>query len=139
MNAISFTPAGVPKRVLVVDDNPMNATLARIMLLRAGYEVHVEDSAPLALQYLDGHVVDVVLTDISMPGMSGLDLLDAIRANAGLADLRVVAHTAFAMPAQQSQFRRAGFDAIVIKPSTRDQLVGAIEVALRPRSGAPAS
>lgn len=126
-------------RVLVVDDNPLNANLAKLQLQRAGHAVDTAPGAQAALARIEGAAFDVVVTDISMPGMSGLDLLDAIRANAGLADLRVVAHTAFAMPAQQSQFRRAGFDAIVIKPSTRDQLVGAIEVALRPRSGAPAS
>ena len=127
MNAVPFTPAGVPKRVLVVDDNPMNATLARIMLLRAGYEVHVEDSAPLALQYLDGHVVDVVLTDISMPGMSGKELCRELRLRLGGNCPRLVAHTAFALDHQRVSIMEAGFDAIVVKPSPRDVLIGAVD------------
>ncbi|MCC7116640.1 MAG: response regulator [Burkholderiales bacterium] len=125
-------------RVLVVDDNPLNANLAKLQLQRAGHAVETAPGAQAALARIEGAPFDVVVTDISMPGMSGIDLLDAIRANTAHAGLRVVAHTAFAMPAQQSQFLRAGFDAIVVKPSTRDQLVGAIEVALGPRSRAPA-
>ncbi|MBN8479473.1 MAG: response regulator [Burkholderiales bacterium] len=125
-------------RVLVVDDNPLNANLAKLQLQRAGHAVETAPGAQAALARIEGAPFDVVVTDISMPGMSGIDLLDAIRANTAHAELRVVAHTAFAMPAQQSQFLRAGFDAIVVKPSTRDQLVGAIEVALGPRSRAPA-
>ena len=125
-------------RVLVVDDNPLNANLAKLQLQRAGHAVETAPGAQAALARIEGAPFDVVETDISMPGMSGIDLLDAIRANTAHAELRVVAHTAFAMPAQQSQFLRAGFDAIVVKPSTRDQLVGAIEVALGPRSRAPA-
>ena len=125
-------------RVLVVDDNPLNANLAKLQLQRAGHAVETAPGAQAALARIEGAPFDVVVTDISMRGMSGIDLLDAIRANTAHAELRVVAHTAFAMPAQQSQFLRAGFDAIVVKPSTRDQLVGAIEVALGPRSRAPA-
>ena len=125
-------------RGLVVDDNPLNANLAKLQLQRAGHAVETAPGAQAALARIEGAPFDVVVTDISMPGMSGIDLLDAIRANTAHAELRVVAHTAFAMPAQQSQFLRAGFDAIVVKPSTRDQLVGAIEVALGPRSRAPA-
>ncbi|MBK7660937.1 MAG: response regulator [Betaproteobacteria bacterium] len=129
MNAIPVTLAGVPKRVLVVDDNPMNATLARIMLLRAGYEVHVEESAPLALQYLDGHVVDVVLTDISMPVMSGKELCRELRLRLGDKCPRLVAHTAFALDHQRVAIMEAGFDAIVVKPSPREVLIGAVDPA----------
>lgn len=127
MNAVTIAPAGAPKRVLVVDDNPMNATLARIMLLRAGYEVHVEESAPLALQYLDGHAVDVVLTDISMPVMSGKELCRELRTRMGERCPRLVAHTAFALDHQRVAIMEAGFDAIVVKPSPRDVLIGAVD------------
>lgn len=127
MNAVTIAPAGATKRVLVVDDNPMNATLARIMLLRAGYEVHVEESAPLALQYLDGHAVDVVLTDISMPVMSGKELCRELRTRMGGSCPRLVAHTAFALDHQRVAIMEAGFDAIVVKPSPRDVLIGAVD------------
>ncbi len=115
------------KRVLVVDDNPMNATLARVMLSRAGYEVHVEESAPHALQYLAGHPVDVVLTDISMPGMSGKDLCREIRERMGEGRPRLVAHTAFALEHQRRAIMEAGFDALVVKPAPRGVLIGAVD------------
>ena len=127
MNASAPFAPRTAKRVLVVDDNPMNATLARIMLSRAGFDVHVEESAPHALQYLDGHPVDVVLTDISMPVMSGKELCRELRRRMGAACPRLVAHTAFALDHQRVSIMEAGFDAIVVKPSPRDVLIGAVD------------
>ncbi len=117
----------MPKRVLVVDDNPMNATLARVMLSRAGFEVHVEESAPHALDWLDGHPVDVILTDIRMPGMSGKDLCREVLLRMGVTRPRLVAHTAFALDHQRASIMEAGFDALVVKPAPRGVLVGAVD------------
>ncbi|GMU70981.1 MAG: response regulator [Burkholderiales bacterium] len=117
-------------KILVVDDNPLNATLARLQLAHAGHDVAVEPSGAAALARLDVERPDLVLTDIAMPGMSGVDLLDAIRARSGLRTLPVLAHTSFAVPVQQAAFRRAGFDAIVVKPATREALVAAVDHAL---------
>ena len=117
-------------RILVVDDNPLNANLARLQLERAGYAVDTVPGAQPALARLGPDSHDLVLTDISMPGMSGFDLLAAIRARTELSRLRVLAHTAFAMPAQHQEFQRAGFDAIVVKPASREALVRAVGDAL---------
>lgn len=117
-------------KILVVDDNPLNATLARLQLARAGHDVATESSGAAALARLAVERPDLVLTDIGMPGMSGIDLLDAIRARSTLRTLPVVAHTAFAVPAQQEAFKRAGFDAIVVKPATRETLVATVGHAL---------
>jgi CheY-like chemotaxis protein len=117
-------------RILVVDDNPLNVTLARLQLARAGHDVGTEPSGPAALARLDAERPDLVLTDIEMPGMSGIDLLDAIRSRTRLRTMPVVAHTAFAEPAQHAALKRAGFDAIVVKPATRDALCDVVDRAL---------
>jgi CheY-like chemotaxis protein len=122
-----MSPPTMTKRILVVDDNPMNATLARVMLNRAGYEVHVEESAPHALDFLSGQSVDVILTDISMPGMSGKDLCREVHARMGDARPRLVAHTAFALDHQRASIMEAGFDALVVKPTPRGVLIGAVD------------
>lgn len=120
-------------RILVVDDNPLNANLARLQLERAGHKVETASGVQEALNRLGPDTHDLVLTDISMPGMSGFDLLAAVRARPELSRLLVLAHTAFAMPAQQHEFRRAGFDAIVVKPATREVLDGTVGSALASR------
>jgi CheY-like chemotaxis protein len=117
-------------RILVVDDNPLNATLARVQLADAGHDVDTEPSGAAALARLDYDRPDLVLTDVGMPGINGIDLLDAIRARASLRAMPVVAHTSFATPAQQGALRRVGFDAIVAKPATREALAYAVAHAL---------
>jgi two-component system, cell cycle response regulator DivK len=113
-------------RVLVVDDNPMNAHLAKLMLGRAGFEAHTVESAQRALEYLEGNQVDVVVTDISMPEMSGKDLCRAVHERFGNRRPRVVAFTAFAMEHQKQSIMEAGFDALIVKPVTASALVAAV-------------
>jgi len=115
------------KSVLVVDDNPLNSSLASTVLQRAGYEVHCVERAEFALDFLKAMRVDMVLTDISMPGMSGKDLARIMRERMQERCPRLVAYTAFALPHQQQAIVEAGFDAIVIKPAKSAELVEALE------------
>lgn len=115
-----------PGRVLVVDDNPLNRQLAEAMLRRAGCEVAVAPDAGGALALLASRPVDVVLTDIAMPGVDGCALLSRLRADPRHRRLRVVAYTALAMEHERAAILDAGFDAIVIKPVTREALLRAV-------------
>ena len=115
------------KRVLVIDDNPLNAELARVILTRAGYQVSVVERGDLAIDFMTGNPVDVILTDISMPGMSGKDLCRTLRTKMGDRCPRMVAYTAFAMDHQRKSILDAGFDAMVVKPVLADALTRAIE------------
>ena len=114
------------RRILVVDDNPMNAHLAKLMLGRAGFEAHSVESAQQALDFLVGTAVDVVVTDISMPGMSGKDLCREVSTRYGINRPRLVAFTAFAMEHQKQSIMEAGFDALVVKPVSAGSLVSAV-------------
>lgn len=67
------------KRILVVDDDAMNRKLAEVMLNKEDYEVLTADSGPAALEILAGEQVDLVLLDIRMPGMDGIETLRRIR------------------------------------------------------------
>jgi CheY-like chemotaxis protein len=120
------------KTVLVVDDNPLNLTLAVEMLTQAGYKVHAVDGAEFALDVLAGVRVDVVLTDISMPGMSGKELARALRERFKDRCPRLVAYTAFASPHQRQSIVEAGFDAMVVKPARITDLVAALETGEPP-------
>lgn len=116
--------------ILVVDDNQLNADLARIILTRAGYSVKVARDGYQALQAIKAIPFDLALIDISMPGMSGKDLCVLIRASEDAPRMKLVAYTAMAMPSERESLRGVGFDDIVIKPASRDVLLEAVRSQL---------
>ena len=77
------------KTILVVDDDAMNLRMAEVMLKKKGYDVRRADSGQTALTLLQEETVDLVLLDVEMPGMSGTETLDAIRARSELAELPI--------------------------------------------------
>ena len=74
------------KTILVVDDDAMNLRMAEVMLKKKGYDVRKADSGQTTLTLLQEETVDLVLLDVEMPGMSGTETLDAIRARSELAE-----------------------------------------------------
>ncbi|HTM61636.1 MAG TPA: response regulator [Burkholderiales bacterium] len=104
------------KKVLIVEDNDKNMKLARDVLQNKGYQtleaVTGEDGVQLAKQ----HVPDLVLMDIQLPGINGIEAFKQIRADAKTAKVPVVALTASVTPTDRSAISAAGFDAFVSKP-----------------------
>ena len=76
------------------------------------------DSGERALLHLAAHRYDLVLLDISMPGMNGPEVCQRIRADRTLAGLRVIAYTAHALPEEQQRFLASGFDDVLVKPTS---------------------
>ena len=109
------------RRILVVEDNPKNLKLVRDVLVHWGYEVLVatsgEDGVALATQERP----DLVLMDLQLPGIDGVEALRRIRSGPEETDVRVVAVTAFAMNDDRDRALRSGFDGYIEKPiSVRD-------------------
>jgi two-component system cell cycle response regulator DivK len=102
--------------VLIVEDNPRNLKLARDVLNHAGYDTleaaNAEDGLALAQRRRPG----VVLLDIQLPGMDGVQALSRLRADPTTRDIPVIALTAFAMKTDRERFLAAGFDRYVEKP-----------------------
>jgi signal transduction histidine kinase len=119
------TMADQQLQVLVVDDNPTNQEVARALLEAIGALVATVSSGLEALASLEGQEFDVVLMDIHMPGMSGIETLEAIRAG-GHASLPVVALTADAMAGEQDRLLALGFNGYVSKPIEPAELVRAL-------------
>ena len=111
------------KYVLIVDDHPMNRTLAAVLLRGTGWVCDQAGSGREALEKLKTHPFDCVLLDISMPDMSGDEVCKQIRASETLRHLRVIAYTAHTMKEEQDQILAAGFDALLIKPINRAVLL----------------
>jgi len=112
------------KRVLVVDDNAVNRKLALALLQRRGMHVEEADCGQMAVDMLNQDArFDAVLLDISMPVMDGKEVCQIIRSSPKLARLRVVAYTAHAMQSERQSIMAAGFDELLIKPISAQDLL----------------
>ena len=115
------------KRIALVEDNADNRVLFRA-LLEEHYEVEDYEDGVEALAGLAASVPDLVLLDISLPGLDGLGVLQRIRADDRLKALPVIALTAHAMAGDRERFLDAGFNAYVTKPIVDEtQLLNAVQ------------
>jgi CheY-like chemotaxis protein len=120
-------------RLLLVDDDPDNLEIVAVFLSQK-YDVYSYGSAVEALSAIDAVRPDLLVLDIRMRGVDGMQCLQAIRTKPGYAAIPAVALTAFARDVEQKAFLEAGFQAVVTKPILDDgQLLETIERVL----GAP--
>jgi CheY-like chemotaxis protein len=110
------------KTIAVVEDNPDNRLLVQVMLDPL-YAIAEYETGSDALAGLRQHRPDLVLLDISLPGMDGTEVLRQIRADAALRDLPVIALTANAMTGDREKYIAAGFDDYVAKPLVDEALL----------------
>lgn len=103
-------------RVLVVDDNPTNLKLLGFLLQARGYEVHTAEDGPHALEAAARLEPALALVDIQLPGMSGLEVTEHLKADPKTAAIRVVIVTASAMQGDEERALATGCDAYVTKP-----------------------
>ncbi|MFS8069533.1 MAG: response regulator, partial [Byssovorax sp.] len=125
-------PAGPPLNVLLAEDNLVNQTLAVRLLEKAGHTVFVAGTGRDALAAIASASFDLVLMDVQMPEMDGLEAIAAIRAaekETG-AHLPILAMTAFNMKGDRERFLAAGLDGYVCKPIDVRELFRSISVAL---------
>jgi two-component system chemotaxis sensor kinase CheA len=108
-------PAAPRRRVLVVDDSVMTRTLERTILESAGYTVLVAPDGEHALELLNETTVDAIVSDIEMPGMSGLELTAAIRQDERWRHLPIVLVTSLDSPEHVERGAAAGADAYIVK------------------------
>jgi signal transduction histidine kinase/AmiR/NasT family two-component response regulator len=114
-------------RILVADDNPINQAVARAILEAAGAVVETAGDGEQALERLRTEVFDVVLMDVHMPVMDGIEAVGRIRdGQVGRHDIPIIALTADAMPGEVTRLRGLGFDALQHKPVQPAALIGAI-------------
>jgi CheY-like chemotaxis protein/HPt (histidine-containing phosphotransfer) domain-containing protein len=114
---------GVARRILVVDDNPLNGMVAKAMLGQDGHEVLVVSDGVEALAAVQERSFDLVLMDMQMPVMSGVEATRRIRALASpLSDIPIVALSANVMAREVAICRDAGMNDYLAKPIDRDLL-----------------
>ena len=102
--------------ILIVDDDTLQRSLVTALLEPAGHEIHEARSAEEGLQAARALRPDLVLADVSLPGMSGLDLARTMKADPELRRIAVIALTGYAMREDEIVARRAGCDGYLAKP-----------------------
>ncbi|HEY0837558.1 MAG TPA: PAS domain S-box protein, partial [Azospirillum sp.] len=122
-------------RILVAEDLAMNRELAVALLSNAGHAVDAVENGRAAVDAVTGGAYDLVLMDVQMPVMDGLDATRAIRAlPPPVGSIPILAMSAGALPPEVARCRSAGMDGHVAKPIERGQLLDAIDHALRDRA-----
>jgi diguanylate cyclase (GGDEF)-like protein len=118
------------KHILIVDDNPVVIKLLGAMLTRAGYQVTQAENGRSALDILDALLPDLILLDIDMPGISGLETCRLIKENPRTADIPII----FVTSNDDKHNIVAGFSAgaqdYIIKPSTKEELLARVRTHL---------
>ncbi len=114
-------------KIAVVEDNIDNRLLVQA-ILEDSYEISEYENGMEVMDGLADDIPDLVLLDISLPGMDGTEVLEWVRSQELLSDLPVIALTAHAMSGDREKYLEMGFDEYVTKPIVdEDVLMGAIE------------
>ncbi|MGE0595733.1 MAG: response regulator [Hyphomonadaceae bacterium] len=115
-------------RILIAEDHPDNREMLTRRLQRRGYEVHVAENGAEAVEKAKSCAPDLILMDISMPVMSGIEATRALRKSEGdLSSVKIVALTAHAMDSARQECMEAGCDDFATKPVDFAGLVALIE------------
>jgi CheY-like chemotaxis protein len=124
--------------LLVVDDDAQSLKLARVLLTCAGYLVHTAVNAEEALSLLSSVSPELILMDLQLPGMGGLELTRRLKADPVRCKILILALTAYAMKGDEAKALRAGCDGYVVKPIDTSALPLLIREHLdRSRLGVP--
>lgn len=115
----AITNGGSPS-VLIVEDDAATRRLYKFMLTNGGYPVREAEDGVAALEQLAQHHFDLVITDMNMPRMDGMELIQAIRRDYN--DVHVILITAFGTPDTEKQARRMGANDYLAKPFDFEEL-----------------
>ncbi len=121
------------KKVLVVEDNELNLRLFCDLLRAHDYDAEPVRDGREAMDRARTFQPDVIVMDIQMPHVTGLELTEAIRADAGLANIPIMAVTAYAGKGDEERIRAAGADAYVSKPISLMRFIETVEGLMAPQ------
>ena len=122
-----------PATILIVEDNPITRKMLSLAMQAEGYAVVEAADAREALTAVESGMPDLVLQDLILPDMDGLELLRRLRASPGGAELPIVALSGFLSRLEELQTDEGGFNALLVKPIEPSHLVDSIGVYLPQR------
>ena len=118
------------KRILMIEDNEDNRRILRDLLTSKGYDVIEAEDGIDGVSAAETFRPDLILMDIQLPGIDGVEALRRLRADPATQGIPVIAVTASVMNAQQAEFRDAGFDDLEFKPVSVAGLLRKVRVLL---------
>jgi len=118
---------GMPKTVLIVEDNELNMKLFHDLLEAHGYSTLQTRDGMEALKLARQHIPDLILMDIQLPEVSGLEITKWIKEDDRLRAIPVVAVTAFAMKGDEEKIRKGGCEAYIAKPISVQKFMETVE------------
>jgi len=122
------------EKILLVEDNPVNRRLAGFLLRSAGYQVHEAATAQEAFEILKSERPDLIVMDIQLPGMDGLEATKRLKEQPATADIPVVAVTSYAMKGDREAALAAGCVGYITKPIDKATFVQEVATHLGSRS-----
>jgi CheY-like chemotaxis protein len=122
------------ERILVVDDNAQNLKLVRVLLQSEGFDVRTATDADEALRELDSFTPRIILMDLQLPGMDGLELTRRLKSDPARRNMTIIALTAYAMKGDERKARAAGCDGYITKPIDVNELPATLRAHLTPRA-----
>lgn len=135
-NSESMTAAAGPslapdrKCVLIVEDNPLNMKLFSAMIAAQGYDVLQATDGPYGLDLAQRQHPDLIIMDIQLPGMSGIDVTRNLKADLTTSDIPIIATTAFALDEDERRIRASGCDGYMAKPIAISQFLELVEILI---------
>ena len=111
------------KKILLVEDNEVNRRLAGFLLRSHGYQVREATSAAAAFEMVEKERPDLIVMDIQLPGMDGLEITRKLKEQPATADIPVVAVTSFAMTGDREKALAAGCAGYVTKPIDKNTFI----------------
>lgn len=120
----------IKKHVLLVEDNMLNQKFALVVLKLKGYTADLAKNGKAGVELFEKNEYDVILMDIQMPIMNGLEATKKIREiekENGWPRIKIIAVTAYAMPGDEERFMQADIDWYIAKPYKGDDLIALIQ------------
>jgi two-component system cell cycle response regulator DivK len=119
------------KRILVTDDNDDNLYLARFLLEKSGYEVIEARNGIECLELAVQEKPDLIIVDIQLPDIDGLEVTRRIRASEAVGDIPIIAFTSYAIPGDERKALAAGCNGYITKPMNVSTFISEIEECLQ--------
>jgi two-component system cell cycle response regulator DivK len=120
----------IGKCVLIVEDNPFSMRLYGAMLAAKGYRVLQAIDGPRGVELARRELPDLIIMDINLPGMSGLDATRMLKEDPETADIPIIVTTAFGMRGDDPEILQSGSDGFVPKPVGVSEFLGTIEIIM---------